>query len=445
MDITARFTKLLTVSIVFFVAQALFGADKSHVIKELDFDITGGTRENALRSYVDLEVGDSFGSEEEFIAAIEDKRQILVNYRVFDSVELEKRMIRQDETTVEWAVRYSVVDSWTFTPIPYPKYSTSSGFRLAVRTDYYNAFGSMTDIQLNTGINIQKNELSDKTELSEWNVTAEWANVRFNDWLKMTLGFEESLNQDKFTSGEPSTQFFYSFYKTTVSTDFQFDLPGKWSYHMKPYFDMRYSYKDKAEWGNFSEEPFAFAATHGGGWGRVNWHENLRDGQSYSLEHTLKFIFDTNTGDRKVVNEFDATSKWYWEFGEMFSFYPRVGAFYIVNNRRSGAGSYLRGIDDSLMSGDWGAYCNVSLAFQFWRLPGVWDAQVHPFFDIGIAGDTSESTDIDQLKYSAGVDLALYLDALPTLVARGTIGLNLSDDISGWDKLGIDIASYLSY
>ncbi len=263
--------------------------------------------------------------------------------------------------------------------------------------------------------------------------------------MKMTVDVEQSLNQKKFMSGVSATRYFYSYYQTTLGTTFSFDLPGRWSYKVKPYFDMRYAYEDKAGWGNYNTEPFAFAASHGGGWGRVNWHENLRNGQNYSLEHTVKFIFDTDTGERKVANEFDAISKWYKTIGSMLDFYSRVGGFYIINNQRSGVGSYLRGIDDSLMSGDWGVYLNATLAFQFWRLPGIWDAQIHPFFDIGIADDSSTSTDINDLKYSAGVDLVLYLDALPTLVARGTIGLNLSDDISGWSKLEIDIASYLSY
>ena len=445
MNISARSLKLAAIISLLLAAQAVFGAEKKQVIAELNYEISGKTGEEALRRYVGLEIGDSFDSEEAFVAAVEDKKQILINYRVFDSVELERRILRQDDSTVEWALTYAVVDAMTLTPIPYPKYSSSSGFRLAIRTDYYNAFGSMTDIELNTGINIQKNEVTDKTELSEWNVTADWSGYRLNDWLKLSFGFEESLNQSKFTSGLPATQYYFSYYKTTFSTKFQFDLPGKWSYFVKPFFDMRYGYEDKASWGNMNREPLAFAATHGGSWGRVNWHENLRDGQSYSLQHTVKFIFDSETGNRKVANEFDAVSTWYWEFGGLLDFYPRVGAFYIVNNQRSAVGSYLRGVDDSSMSGDWGVYCNATLAFQFWRLPGVWDAQIHPFFDIGIAGDSSASTDINQLKYGAGVDLVLYLDALPTLVARGTIGLNLSDDISGWDKLEIAVASYLSY
>jgi len=432
--------------LLIFLGFSLYAGENTHVIEEINFIIQGDTQENALRKFVDLKKGDTFPDEETLKENLEQEKQDLVNYRVYDSVEYTSEIIRQDSGTTYWRITYQVVDTWTLIPIPYPKYSSSSGFRLALRTDYKNAFGTMSDINLNMGFNLQYNDNSGSMEVTRWNFTPEWSRIRINDWLRLTFIADMSYSYDRFESGDVLSQYNYSYYRTGLGTSFLFDLPGNWFYRVSPYFDFKYGYDDKNDWGNYSEEPFNIAVSHGGGWGAVNWSQNFREGQSYSLTHKIRYTFSSDVNDRKLVNELDASAKWYALIGDMLNFYTRLGAFYVFNDVRSSAGGYIRGVNNYSMSGQTGVYLNNTLGFQFWRWEGVWDAQIHPFFDIGMIGNPGDFKVNRDFQYGSGVDLVLFLDKLPTLVARATIGFNLSDQsLNGWDKLDLIITSTLSY
>jgi hypothetical protein len=98
------------------------------------------------------------------------------------------------------------------------------------------------------------------------------------------------------------------------------------------------------------------------------------------------------------------------------------------------------------MSGDYGFVLNTTLGIRFWRLEGIWDAQIHPFFDIGLSVPESGFKSERDIRYGGGFDLVLFLDALPSLVARATIGVDLGRyEWNEWDKYEIIITSELYY
>ena len=421
----------------------------NHVIEETEFiDIDGSTREiRALERKVDFHVGDVFATEGELMDFLADERQDLINYRVFDSVEISAINIREDDLSVYWNVTTKVVDSWTLVPIPYPKYSSNSGFRLALRTDYANAFGTMTDLNMNLGFNTQKNEVTNNWEITRWNITPQWSGVKLGDYWGMSVSANLSKGGDEFTSGSALTQYNYSYYQTGLGASFSRKIVGNLSYSVSTDFDFRFAYKDERNWGNFDEEPFNISLGNGLYLSSVDWRENFREGSSYGISHLIRYTFSTNANDRKVVNELNAYGIWYLLLDDIINLSTRLGSFYIFNDERSGSGGYVRGVADSSLSGETGVYLQNSLGFQFWRWEGVWDAQVHPFFDIALIGNVEDFDINNNLKYGAGVDLVLYLDVLPTLVARATVGFNLSDrELDGLgDKLEIEITSSLSY
>ena len=425
---------------------SLYADEKNHIIEELDFVIEGNTRENAIRRFLEVKRGSVFQSEEDMLELLLEEKQHLVNYRVFDSVGLQNEILREDDSAVYWGVTYTVVESWTFVPIPYPKYSTNSGFRLALQMDYTNALGTMTDVNLNVGFNVRTNELTDKPELTQWNFSPNWSGIRLSDKIRISFDADMSQKEQEYTSGDPLTQYYYSYYSTGVGTTLSFNLPGFWSYSISPHFDFRYGYKDKRNWGNVTEEPFNVAANQSISWGRINWIANLRQGQNYALTHQIRYVISTDKAEQKLVQDIDLSARWYFLLGEQLNFYHRLATFYTFNDERSGAGGMIRGVNDSDLAGHTGVYLQNSLGFPFWIWEGVWDAQIHPFFDIGVVGNFGEFS-YDDLKYGAGVDLVLYLDKLPSLVARATIGFNLSDrELGGLgEKLELDITSSLSY
>ena len=440
-----RFIRVLFVALISICTIPAFAETEVHIIEELNFIITGSTRERSIRQFVDVQEGATFYSEDDLIDLISEEKQDLINYRVYDSVEMEYEKIRTDGAIHYWRVTYTVEDAFTFIPIPYPKYSTNNGFRLAVQLNYANAFGTLTDLSLNVGFNIQEGA-DGNLGISQWNFTPEWRRIRISDNVNMVVTLDMSKRNAEFLSGDPATQYHYTYYRTGLGTTFSFRLPGYWGYSISPYFDFRYAYEDQRNWGNYDEEPLNLAFRHSIGWGRVNWRMNFRHGHNYALSHNLRYVLSSNVAERKLVNELDLIARWYYVIADMLNFYTRLGTFYVFNSERSGGGRYIRGVANNSLSGNTGVYLQNSLGFQFWRLEGVWDAQVHPFFDIGIVGNAGEIGG-DNLAYGTGVDLVLYLDKLPTLVARATIGFDLSDPsrVSLGQKLEIEITSSLSY
>ena len=442
-----RFTLLLIAMMASFInLYAEETNDKTHQIQTISFDVEGITSEKALLGYIDIKVNQEFKTEKSIREAAEREQQRLVNYRVFKDVQLLLTKDSEDDTTIYWNIQYAVVDSWTLIPIPYPNYNSNTGFRFGLKTYYDNAFGTMTNAFLGMSLDIRRNEKTRKVEIGEWAVTPAWSGIRIGP-LDFRASITQQFSEEEFNDEEtPEDSYNYSYYQTVLSFGSSIDLPGEWYYSFTPTFSMRYGYNDVLGNGNFRMEPFNFAWSHSGGWSLVDWTGNFRKGISTSLGHTLRYIYDPSQSKNILVNDISASASYYLPFFSIFNYYTHFSAFATFNDRRSGVGSSLRGIADDSMSGQYGMVLNNSLAIQFWRWEGVWDAQAHPFFDIGFAVPESGFLASRDIRYSAGIDFVLYLDALPSLVARGSIGVDLTRHAwSDFAKYEIDISSSLSY
>ena len=419
--------------------------DKVHIVRELLVEVDGNTSVSAIKAYLRLKEGDSFSSEEELIEAAGFALQDLINYRVFRNTSMNVEEISGNDEQTEWRVRFYVKDAWTIVPIPYPKYDSNTGLRLGLKTFYDNAFGTMSDIYLGLGMNIAPNS-NGEWEVGEWSINPRWSNIRFGN-LKFSVNYLQAYEEKKFDSSDSSRAFNYGYSRSEIALGSSvplFDTGVTYSFSIA--FNMKYDYKNFLNTQNFNEEPFSTGWNHGISYGRVDWRNNFRQGQNVGLGHGINLIINPETNQYYPINNLTLTGGIYRILGKRFNYYGKASSFLYFGSPNAGIASELRGIADDEMSGNWGIHISNSLAFQFWRLEGIWDAQVHPFIDIGLASPFEGANLNRDLEYSAGLDFVLYLDAIPNLVARGMIGVNLGKyEWSDPSKYEFTITSSLLY
>ena len=421
-----RFFLLIALFLILPFAVAAEDVEVSHVVSEIVINVEGNTKVPAIKKFIDIQENDKFPSEDELLRIAERERQDLVNYRVFHEVTMKAELIGEENGRVLWRITYGVRDSWTILPIFYPKYDSNTGFRIGLKTFYDNAFGTMTDLYLGLGMNIGPNRSTGEWEVGEWNINPRWEGIRIGSLL-VSGSYLQAYEQQQFDSGVPSTEFHYGYNMSVISLKSSIPiLDSGLDYGFSVAFNMKYGYRSYLKTMNYRREPFSFGWIHSVSYGRVDWKENFRDGQLVSINHNIGLVADPTDRNYFIVNGLSLIGSFYRPFGTIFNYYGRAVAFVSFNSQRSGVAENLRGVANNAMSGDWGFYLNNSIGIQFWRLEGVWDAQVHPFFDIGLASPYGAKNLEQDLRFGAGLDFVLYLDILPNLVLRGMIGADLS-------------------
>ena len=423
---------------------AAHSKEDAFVIRKIVYSIDGSTKEEALRALSSLEVGMSFPSLEMLEESVEDERQSLVNARVFKSVNTDIIQLSIETNIHNFVVIISVVDTITIIPIIYPKYDSNTGVRLGSKTYWDNFLGTMTNAYLGMGISFRPKDSGNKWEISEWNIDPSISDIRLNKKLFLSASMQQGYNEKEFEDAvDPLKSYHYGYYYTGLSVETSFVLYENLSYSVGLGTDFKYGYSGNL--GPNSKRPYEFVPSHGLNYGRVDWIENFRKGFRTGLFNSYGFGVADN-GKIQFSSSINASASYYLPFWKRFNLYTRLSAFYQWNTPKT-PGSSIRGVRDNVMSGYVGAVLNTSLAFQFWRFEKVWDAQIHPFFDLGIVYNHESFNASRDYNYGIGFDLVLYLDALPSLVAVGSVGI----DPKRFDKeeilssLEISITSSLFY
>jgi len=422
-------------------------AGSDFIVDSIRYEVDGTTKVKALSYYSDLEAGMSFPSLEELSSYVDNERQKLINRRYFDSVETSIIKLPGSDGKEHYEVLFQIVDAFTFIPVPYPKYDSNTGFRLGLKLYWDNFLGSMTDAYLGMRMDIRKNSETGKLEVGEWGINPSISGIKVNEILYMSAGLSQSFNEEDFIDTVvPSNSYDYSYYASSGSVSAGLRLNKKGARVYKSYSfglssEFRYDYK--GDLGPLFEQPWTITPSHGFGIGRVDWINNFRKGFSAGISNAYRMGYNENFF---LITDVTATAKYYFPFWKRFNLYTRAQTFYQWGEIRN-IGSQIRGVKDNLVSGYTGLVLNTSLAFQFWRFEKVWDAQIHPFVDIAIVYNNEGFVSERDFNVGIGADLVLYLDALPSLVAVGSIGIDAMrldmDNIS--DSLEISITSKLFY
>ncbi|MDR2601197.1 MAG: hypothetical protein LBC53_01905 [Spirochaetaceae bacterium] len=120
-------------------------------IQEIEYHISGRTKESALTEAAGIKKGAVFKNEESLLEYLNQKKQALVNTRIFSTVNIEYAPL--DDFAASGAVKVDVytTDTLNFLITPYPKYDSNTGFLLKLRMYDSNIFGLMSLLKADLG------------------------------------------------------------------------------------------------------------------------------------------------------------------------------------------------------------------------------------------------------------------------------------------------------
>ena len=140
-----RMKRFLLLTIAMLLAFNVFAA--SYVITDYEILVDGKTQKRVIRNLIIPEdTEEVFASEEELVAALDGKRQALVNKRVFKSVSYEYTLSEEEEGKIGAAVTYNIVDAKTFLAVTYPKYDTNTGLTINAKIKDKNLIGTFASL-----------------------------------------------------------------------------------------------------------------------------------------------------------------------------------------------------------------------------------------------------------------------------------------------------------
>lgn len=117
-----------------------------HIIESYEFEITGKTKESAVRRLIVPQEEELFHCIDELESSLDGKRQTLFNTRFFHEIEYTYENTRVDGYTSYYHVHFYIDDSFTVLPLPYAKFDSNYGLRAGIKLYERNLFGLFTDL-----------------------------------------------------------------------------------------------------------------------------------------------------------------------------------------------------------------------------------------------------------------------------------------------------------
>lgn len=135
---------------VLFARESLITTDQvtGYGIAGYEFSVKGKTTKYALRNAIVPVGGDVlYTSEAAFIAALDAKRQTLVNKQLFLNVTYDYRVASFNDGVAYYTVTYYVEDSKTLIVLPYPKFDNDdTGFLFGAKAKDTNLLGTLGEL-----------------------------------------------------------------------------------------------------------------------------------------------------------------------------------------------------------------------------------------------------------------------------------------------------------
>lgn len=158
-----------TVLILLFIAAAL--SAQQLYIEDVDIKVKGLSQKQLLARKMDFDLEKEFETYEQLEKYVADRKQVLINMRVFDAVESN---ILEGSIPESYKVIIFVDDAFTTLPIPYGKYDSNYGMKIGFKLFDTNLFGTLSNVKLTTfaaQTNMAPNSWEEKDIFNEliWN------------------------------------------------------------------------------------------------------------------------------------------------------------------------------------------------------------------------------------------------------------------------------------
>jgi len=461
------------------------GAEAVYVISSFVFNIDGITRTYALINKAELTAGEEITGLSALQNYIREKRQLLYNERVLESVKIEYTIDALGEDG-KYPVNLviDVKDTWNIIAIPRPQYSSNTGFDITIKARDYNFLGTMSPLRIDLGYQHDTEGRNFYSLMLDSNIPFRLFNLNWNfnfdhfytfrpDLDKhhyyqnntglsvelplktsiITIGFTESfiINEENDTryrseygrfqeglylSSQPyiswriPTGFFYYdlgeiYYTPRLSAAFNHELP-QW-----PLADFR-------------KGPF-LTFSHNITFGRIDWNDNFQRGAAARINHSISYNFynlrndiepwTTNInirgiGHRKISNFIGISScimyrQWFFD-----------------DNYTDEGGDVLRGILDNKIIANSMLSVNFDVSFKIlnfnpyawlnnkYRFLRIFEFELHtaPFVDAAFYNDpiNQKVFGLENLLLTGGLEAIIFPARWRSLFLRISYGRNFS-------------------
>ena len=416
--------KTILILLIFMIVLPLYHAtaedrfsENSITIKTINTTIDRKTRRDALLRELQIQEGREYPSYEYLERLLSTRVYDIEDRRLFHEFDVK---LSRDENG-DAIVDIVVIDSFTLIPRPIVKYTTTIGLMLGLKVEYFNAFGTMTDHELE----------------AYWSPSELFAGYQIEKIVvgPFHLGVQfEQLNKT-IRYGSPTGEIVASYQETSSLVSAEFTMPlGPFSrirpwnplkYVIEPVISWYYNYRpdfNNTSYSSdvFNNEGFTPGFNHGFFSDRSSWVGNFRKG--FDFEFINYNLWYTGSGNVDVFLETELRG--YWPATEWLELSGRISGFYAPLGIRKEAGDRLRGVIDYQTYGEYGGFLNAQAHFKVLDIDRFAEIQMGPFVDIGYVISDDWGDGPDAAEYCVGGDIIIFFDALPAMA------LNIN---WGWD------------
>lgn len=434
------------------------------VIESASFKSEGRTRPYFLERAAGIEVGRSFADRASLEAYVADRRQVLLNERVLESVEIEVVESAPGEGgVVPVALTVRTVDTWNIVALPYFRYDSNTGTLLSARARDYDFLGTMEPLRVNfdytvdTGGNVAWGGDFDFSVPFEgfgrdWTWSMDGAVSIPEDGipdlsLSTGLGIELptpiglagfSASQGVRANGRDSSGTLYDdrlYLTETVAASLSValvELPtlGLVSWVPGASFAARWDSDGLSEdalkgpAATFSQSVAA---------GRVDWIDNFRRGFAVSVDNSNSWNFHTAAWSRSLSFSAIAHRDAPW-----FGASGRLSGFLDFDGPDTSAGDPIRGVLNDRIDADAALFLNLDLPVRVIHFaPAEWfgvswmrffhfEQHWSPFLDVAFAVLDGTPLSADSFWYGGGLELVTFPKIMRSFYVRISVGFDLA-------------------
>jgi hypothetical protein len=472
---------------------AIIAQEAPFVIKDVDFQVKGRTMSFVLMQKIRVDgpvIGRSFGDKDSLEAYIADRRQILLDTRLFASVDASFDLSPREAGGTDALLHFAIVDTWNIVALPKPTLNPNVGQDYYIKIKDYDFLGSMQPLSVNPEVSWDKFGNFSESLTTSFGVPFQTLGA---DW---SLGVSETAQvwNSSAALSETSTSLTYNIpglpfpASITASQGYDYNADVQYPNYPEPdpnflseslsgtanipvglsfgslgkvYYDPSFSYSK--DWWPTAAMYYPGRVNPGlyiGNMltaGRLDWVGDMRQGSSLSLTS------GTTVGVSDTIEDLNLTFTGTWQYAESIGFTARLVAMVrpagnfaggppplaeviaslpISNDYLTGLGSNLRGIIDDRIIGVGGIFGNLSLPIKLFDFPThiivkrEWldfELQAQPFVDSAVVLPTWQtklgSGNLSQwLWASGGLELLFFPAFMRNFIIR--VGC-------GWDLVAI--------
>jgi hypothetical protein len=469
------FARAALAAAILIASIAAYAQTAPFVIRGVEFTVKGRPLPFVLRQKLESDgpiIGKSFPDIAALDAFVEDRRQVLANYRQLESVEASRDLSPASDGSTDVILRFAVVETWNIVALPQPKYDSNTGLTLYVKGRDYDFAGSLQTLNLDLSY-VSDTDGNKSVGLAtsfsypfqaaglEW--TAD-ISESFRAYTNRTLisgssagltlnipglGFPASVSASQgfyynpdyppdLTKQNPPADRFYLGESLAASASIPtgVNAGALGAIYYQPSLSLTQNWWPTADLTVYGRPGLALASSNTLTAGRIDWLGNMRKGVSASVTGTFSY----NLRYSDFVTALQGTGNFHANWDGRIGIAARLTARarvtgHFPDDNYQDLGGELRGILDKRGNGVGGAYVNLSLPIKLFDFPTHviikknwldFELQAQPFLDAGlILPKWGAMPGSDSLFASGGLEFLVFPTAMRNFIVRASAGWDI--------------------